>query len=77
MTQNTRPMIAELAERISRNAWNWDLSEFARRIGNDPTSAVTKHQWACFQAIAKALSGVPAGLLQVISVQQEESCQPS
>jgi hypothetical protein len=77
MTQNKRPIIAELAECIQRNAWNWDLSEFARRMGQDSASAATKHQWAYFQAIAKALTGVPAGLLEVISDEQESSCRPS
>lgn len=67
MIQNQRPTIAELSERIRKNAWNWSIVEFAKQRGLDPKGTTAKHEWAYFKAIAKALEGVPTGLLEVIS----------
>ena len=49
----------EMATRISRNAWDWDIFKFARAIGRDPATAqkdmYVVEKWKAFKALDESL----------------------
>ena len=62
---------SEQAKQVCKNAWNWDIYEFARRLGKDSSNPMGDvwilEKWRAFRALSDALNGLGPEVLDLIS----------
>jgi hypothetical protein len=56
---------------IAQNAWDWDLNEFARRLGLDAETHYTRQKFQRFQELARVIAEFDTEALAILASPKE------